>query len=290
MLYGAHNAIRDNMTEQELRETNPQALLDLLKNISHYEHQVLYYGPMTEQELDKCISKAHKTSKQLAAVPEGQPYQLQRTAHPFIFLAPYDAKNIYMRRVYNEGRPTNLGEHATIDLFNEYFGGGMNGIVFQELREARGLAYNAGSYYVTPSTTGEPEYYMTHIITQNDKMMDCVRQFREILDEMPQSEAAFQIAKDALTKQMASQRTTKFGVIQAYLRAKKQGYDYDVNRKIFHDLQGLTLSDIANFEQQRMADRTGHYLILGDEKELDIESLEKIAPIKRLSLEEIFGY
>ena len=32
------------------------------------------------------------------------------------------------------------------------------------------------------------------------------------------------------------------------------------------------------------------YLILGDEKELDIESLEKIAPIRRLTLEEIFGY
>ena len=32
------------------------------------------------------------------------------------------------------------------------------------------------------------------------------------------------------------------------------------------------------------------YIILGDEKELDMPSLEKIGPIRRLTLEEIFGY
>jgi hypothetical protein len=29
---------------------------------------------------------------------------------------------------------------------------------------------------------------------------------------------------------------------------------------------------------------------LGDEKELDLPSLEKIAPIRRLTLEDVFGY
>ena len=39
-----------------------------------------------------------------------------------------------------------------------------------------------------------------------------------------------------------------------------------------------------------MAGKPYRYLILGDEKELDIKGLEKIAPIRRLTLEEIFGY
>ena len=212
-LYGPHNAMRDNMTEQQLRETNPQELLDLLKNISQYEHQVLYYGPIAEEKLDGCLSDLHHTEKDLKPVPEGKPYELQTITEPEIIIAPYDAKNIYMRMFVNEGRQTNLDEHATIELFNEYFGGGMNGVVFQEMREARGLAYNAMAYYLTPAKKGQPEYFLTHIITQNDKMMDCVKQFREILDKMPASEAAFQIAKDALTKRLASQRTTKFGVL-----------------------------------------------------------------------------
>ena len=289
-MYGPHNAMRDNMTEQQLRETDPQALLDLLAGIAQFEHTVLYYGPLSEKELDKSMTELHVTKQPLKAVPEGTPYRLLTATQPEVFIAPYDAKNIYMRMYFNEGRQTNPDEHATIDLFNEYYGGGMNGIVFQELREARGLAYSAAAYYLTPSKQGEPENFFTYIITQNDKMMDCVRQFREILDKMPQSEAAFQIAKDALTKQLASQRTTKFNVILAYIAARRMGYDYDVNKKIYDDLQGLTLQDIANFEQQHMAGKTGRYLILGDEKELDIAALEKIAPIHRLSLEEIFGY
>ena len=289
-LYGPHNTMRDNMTEQQLRKTNPQELLDLLKNISQYEHQVLYYGPIAEEKLDGCLSDLHHTEKDLKPVPEGKPYELQTISEPEVIIAPYDAKNIYMRMFVNEGRQTNLDEHATIELFNEYFGGGMNGVVFQEMREARGLAYNAMAYYLTPAKKGQPEYFLTHIITQNDKMMDCVKQFREILDKMPASEAAFQIAKDALTKRLASQRTTKFGVIRAYISDKRQGFDFDVDKKIYEDLQNLTLQDIEGFEQANIAGKTGRYIILGNEKELDMASLGQIAPIRRVSLEEIFGY
>ena len=289
-LYGPHNALRDEMTEQELRDTNPQVLLNLLKQLSLYEHEVLYYGPMSKVELEGCITELHPINKPLKAAPKGKPYELQTTPQPEVVIAPYDAKNIYMRMYYNEGRQTNLDERASINLFNEYFGGGMNGVVFQEMREARGLAYNAWAKYATPSKKGEPEYFMTHIITQNDKMMDCVHQFREITDHLPQNESSFQVAKDALMKQMASQRTTKFGVIHAYLTARKQGYDYDINQKIYKDLKGLTLKDIVNFEQAQAANKTGRYFILGNEQELDTPSLEKIAPIKRVTLEEIFGY
>ena len=289
-LYGPHNAMRDNMTEQQLRETDPQVLLDLLKNISQYEHKVLYYGPILKEKLDGCVSELHPTEKDLKPVPEGEPYKLQLATTPEVLIAPYDAKNIYMRMYVNEGRQTNLDEHATIELFNEYFGGGMNGIVFQEMREARGLAYNAMAYYLTPTKKDVPEYFFTHIITQNDKMMDCIGQFREIIDHFPQSEAAFQIAKDALTKQMASQRTTKFSVITAYLNAQRMGFDFDVNKKIFEDLQNITLKDIADFEQSHMAHKSGRYFILGNEKELDMAALGQIGPIRRVTLEDIFGY
>ena len=107
---------------------------------------------------------------------------------------------------------------------------------------------------------------------------------------MPASESAFQIAKDATIKQLASQRTTKFGVISAYLMAQRKGIDYDLNEKVYNTLPGLKLQDIVDFEKQRMADKACRYIILGDEKELDMRALEKIGPIKRLTTEEIFGY
>ena len=289
-IYGPYNPSRHDLSIAQLRQQDPQELLTLLKNLSKYDHTLLYYGPLSEQELAKVVTKAHKTGKKLMAVPEGKHYTMQATPQNEILLAPYDAKNIYMRMIHNEQRPWQPQEAAVKALFNEYYGGGMNTIVFQELREARGLAYNAFAAYMEPSYKDQKEYFFTHIITQNDKMMDCVRQFHQILDTIPESETAFRIAKDALTKRLQSQRTTKFSLINAWLSAKRMGIDYDINKNIYAALPALQLSDIVRFEQQQMASKPYRYVILGDEKELDMKSLEQIAPIRRLSTEEIFGY
>ena len=289
-VYGPHNLRRSDMTAEQLRQTSPKVFTDLLKNISGYEHTVLYYGPLSEKQLSDVIGKLHKTGKKLAPAPQGEAFAMQMTPQNEIWIAPYEAKNIYMRMFHNEGRAWNPDKQGVTTLFNEYYGGGMNGIVFQELREARGLAYNAFALYNRPGRKGETESFFTHIITQNDKMMDCVRQFHEILDNMPQSEAAFQIAKDAAIKQLASQRTTKFSILNAYINAQRLGLDYDINEKIYRLLPSLQLKDIVDFEQQNMGHKPYRYVILGDEKELDIKALEQIAPVRRLSLEEIFGY
>ena len=236
------------------------------------------------------LAATHKTAKKLADVPKGKPYVRQEATSNEILIAPYDAKNIYMMMYHNEGRDWNAEQEGVVDLFNEYYGGGMNGIVFQEMREARGLAYSASARYNTPAKKDEKEFYQTYIITQNDKMMDAVNHFHVILNEMPASETAFNIAKDAATKQLASLRTTKFGVISAYLVAQRKGIDYDLNEKVYNALPALKLQDIVGFEKQLMANKAYRYIILGDEKELDMKALEKFGPIKRLTTEEIFGY
>ena len=289
-MYGPRNAYTDAMTNQQLRDTKPAELINLVKGLRDMQHTVVYYGPMTEKELSKCLSKVHKTKKNLAAVPVGVPYMEQLTPRTEILLAPYEAKNIYMVQYNNEGTAWAPEHAATINLFNEYFGGGMNGIVFQELREARGLAYSAAAYYRQPNEMGHPEYAMTYIITQNDKMMDCVREFNNIVGTIPQSETAFALAKESLMKKLASRRVVRGGVLNSYMAAQRMGLDYDINSVVFNALPNLKLNDIVKFEQQSMANKPYRYLILGDEKELDIEALEKIGPIHRLTLEEIFGY
>ncbi|MBQ1486151.1 MAG: insulinase family protein, partial [Muribaculaceae bacterium] len=149
---------------------------------------------------------------------------------------------------------------------------------------------SAAAYYRQPSELPHPEYAMTYIITQNDKMMDCINEFNNIVGTIPQSETAFALAKESLMKKLASRRVVRTGVLNSYLSAQRLGLDYDINSVVFNALPGLTLDDIVKFEQQNMAGKPYRYLILGDEKELDIEALEKIAPIRRLTLEEIFGY
>ena len=289
-MYGPRNEYTNIMSAEQLRNTKPADLLNLVKGMRNMQHSVIYYGPLTQQELDKCLAKAHKTKKNLAAVPVGTPYMEQITPQTEILIAPYDAKNIYMMQYNCEGTQWTPEHAAVINLFNEYFGGGMNGIVFQELREARGLAYSASAYYRQPRELPHPEYAMTYIITQNDKMMDCVNEFNNIVGTIPQSEAAFDLAKESLMKKLASRRTVRSGVLNSYLAAQRLGLDYDIYSKVYEMLPNLTLNDIVKFEQQSMAGKPYRYIILGDEKELDMEALGKIGPIRRLTLEEIFGY
>ena len=288
--FGEHNAQRDMMSEEQLRQADPQQLLSLIANLPNLKHSVLYYGKLSPEELSDVLGKAHPTPQALADVPKGKPYVRQEAKTNEIWIAPYDAKNIYLMMYHNESRDWHPEQEAVVDLFNEYYGGGMNGIVFQEMREARGLAYSAAAYYITPSKKDEKEYCQTYIITQNDKMMDAVNQFHVILNDMPASETAFQIAKDALTKQLASMRVTKSAVINAYLIARRLGIDYDQNERVYNALPGVSLQTIVDFEKAQMANKAYRYIILGDEKELDMEALGKIGPIKRLTTEEIFGY
>ena len=107
---------------------------------------------------------------------------------------------------------------------------------------------------------------------------------------IPQSETAFALAKESLMKKLASRRTVRGAVLNSYIRAQRMGLDYDINSKVYEMLPNLNLNDIVMFEEQSMANKPYRYLILGDEKELDIKALEQFGPIHRLTLEEIFGY
>ena len=288
--YGAYNPTRNAIKTADLRKMDPQELVNLLGGLNNIEHTVAYYGPYSEKQLNALLAKEHKTAKKLAAVPEGKEYKMEEIKQNEIYIAPYDAKNIYLRSYQNTGKKSDVKDGALISLFNEYYGGGMNTIVFQELRETRGLAYNAGAAYYTPVRKDEKDYFIRHIITQNDKMMDCIHVFDEITDNLPQNEASFNLAKQNLMKSIQSRRVTKAGVINAYFNAKLMGIDYDVTKLYYEQLPSLTLQDITNFEKQNIVGKPYRMVILGDEKNLDMKSLEKIAPIKRLSQEEIFGY
>jgi M16 family peptidase len=289
-IYGSYNKVRNVMSNAELDKTNPQTLLNLLKGLRNYKHEVLYCGQSTPEALVKTIDEGHVIGKTLANVPQGKRYTEMQTKENEVWMAPYEAKNIYMMLYNSSGKGWNVEQQPMVYLFNEYFGTGMNGIVFQELRETRGLAYNASARYTTPSRVGGTESLQANIISQNDKMMDCVKAFNNIIDEMPQSDKAFELAKQASMKRIATERTTKFGIINAYLQARRLGLDFDIKERIYNALPKITLKEMVEFEKQAMAKKPLRYLILGDEKNLDMKGLEKIGKIKKVTTQEIFGY
>ena len=195
-----------------------------------------------------------------------------------------------MAEFSNTGKQWNIDETAKMQLFNEYFGGGMNSIVFQELREARGLCYSSGAYYYMPSKKGNPETFRTFIITQNDKMMDCINTFREIIDTIPQAEGAFNIAKQNLKKSIESLRVTRAGVLKNYLNMQRLGVEENLTRKVYAQVPSLTMKDIVDYEKANVVGKPRTRIVLGNEDELDIKSLEKTGEVRRLTSKDIFGY
>jgi len=289
-ILGEYNPMRNIPNATELHTQDPQALVDMIKALRNYEHAILYYGPTEESDLIAKIGKLHKTAKKLLPPPSGREYTEQAITANEIILAPYEAKNIYLTQYTNQNRTWTPERQPVIAMFNEYYGGGMNTVVFQELRESRALAYAAWANYNVPWRKGHHEYATANVISQNDKMMDCIRTFNNIIDTIPQSQHSFDLAKQSLLKKLASARTTKFDIINAYINAQSIGIDYDLNEKVYNALPSVSMNDMVEFERETMANKPYRYMILGDEKNLDIQSLEKIAPIRRLSTEEIFGY
>ena len=61
------------------------------------------------------------------------------------------------------------------------------------------------------------------------------------------------------------------------------------NKPVYEALPNLTMKDIVDFEQQQIARKPFRYIILGNERELDMAALQKYGPVRRVSISEIFG-
>ena len=288
VVYG-EEGMKYRLSNEQVEALTSEELIAKVRDVLTKQHTVVYYGPATEKELLASLKEHHNVPeapealeiKRLTTVP---------TPDNRVFIAEYDANQIYYIQYSNRGEKFDVANDADLDLYNEYFGGGMSGIVFQEMREARGLAYSARAYMSTPTYADGNYYYTAYIATQNDKMKQAIEAFDEIINTMPESEAAFNVAKESYINQIRTLRYTKASVLAAFIRTRDMGLDCDRARAVFEKVQTMTLDDVKAVQEQWVKDRNYHYCILGDSKNLDLNYLRTLGPITFLSQEEIFGY
>ncbi len=166
----------------------------------------------------------------------------------------------------------------------------MNAIVFQEMREARGLAYSASAGISQPAYIGAPYSYYAFIASQNDKMQAAIEAFDEIIEDMPQSEKAFAIAKEAILSSIRTSRTIGDRAIWSYFGDRELGLTAPRNKAIFEQVQTMTLDDVVATQQQWAASRDYIYCVLGDIPTLDVQFLKTLGPVEVVTMSEIFGY
>ena len=289
LYYGEDYIKRTTLTNDALMALGSEQLIAAVQALMGKQHEVLYYGPKSEEEVKQLIAENHKAAEELAPLEKNYPKK-QLTDQSSVILAQYDANQLYYLQFSNRGEAFDVKNDPAITLYNEYFGGSMNSICFQEMREARGLAYTAQAWLASPSFAGDSYSYTAFIATQNDKMQTAIEAFDEIINQMPESEAAFQIAKDAIISRLRTDRTTGADVLNSYIQLRRLGLSEDRDRQIFEKVQTMTLEDVKATQQQWVKDRPYTYGILGDIKNLDLNFLKTLGPIRTVSQEEIFGY
>ena len=287
--FGKDNIRKYFVTNDEVQKIKAQDVINQIKTMTSQPQRILYYGDLTLNDLQKVITEKHSVHPAKKPVKMGSDYDRLATREDKVYFAHYDAKQSMCRQL-TTSIPANWALSPQIEMYNEYFGGSMNSIVFQEIREKRSLAYSAAAYYVEPSEKGKLNYNMTHIGTQNDKLMDALEAFTELLDDMPVSKLNFDLAKTALISQYRTDRTRKMSIINYYLTCEEMGLKAPMDRVNYNAIQKMSMVDVINFNKNYIKGQKRVVVVLGNKDEVDLKGLEKYGKVTTLSLEEIFGY
>jgi len=278
------------LTNEQLQQLTAKELTDLVKNLQNLKPEIYYYGNLSADAFNKILLKEYKIPKKFIEIEKPQDFQRLPVEENQVYFVHYDAKQARLF-TYSDGPKFDLDELPVINMYNQYFGGSMNAIVFQEMREKRSLAYTAQSRYISANELDKKNYNFSYIATQNDKVADAFEAFNELFNEMPQSEAAFTLAKDAALQSIETTRTQKTAIFTAWRTAQKMGIDYSMNRIFYEAYKNFTLDDVVNFNQKYIKDKKKVYMISAKESDMNFKKLEeKFGPVKKLTLEDIFGY
>ena len=287
--YGAKNPFNDQLSTAELEAITGDQLITLLHDLFSYEHKVIAYSPLSLKQYTAELGQYHKSPDSYKSIPAKRQYtRLDQTENTVLF-ANYDMVQADISW-YRKGSDYQADKEASVALFNRYFGGGMGSIVFQNLREAKGLAYTTYATYSSPAKKEDPFAVSAFIGTQSDKISDAVAGMNELLNILPRSDKAFNTAKKSFLSNIETQRIKKDAVIFSYLQNLKKGIDYDRRKDWYNQVKTMEFTDIEKVHQTELANRPYTYCIVASDKNVTDEQLRNIGKLTKLSLEEIFGY
>jgi len=288
-MYGKDSPFTNILTSDELKNMNPVVLTDWIKSLFRYVHTVTYYGPYSSGDLEKELYPYYRTKDLPLEVPVNSVFNEIPTEENKIYFVHYNMKQVEIVFL-NRSNLYKMEDLPVITLFNEYFGGGMSSIVFQDLREAKALAYSVSSVYRIPDSRNKHHYLYSYIGTQSDKLGEALDGFQSLLNNMPLSDISFNAAKEGVVKSIQTNRILRGAIINSYLANKRLGIDYDYRKNIYEKVSSMSLNDVNEFNGKHIKNRTFTYLVIGDRNKLDFRLIEKYGKVEELPLEQVFGY
>ncbi len=287
--YGPTSPFTDRLSADELLTIRPDELTGLVHGLFDYEHHAYFYGSLPAGKVKDILNKYHRQKPTRPALP-ARTFPEQDTPRNRVFLVDFpmvQAEILLVRRVAPH---FDLNDYLLGGLWNEYFGLGMSAVIFQELREAKGLAYSTYAYYRHPDRKDKGHFLTAFVGTQPDKLETALTTLRQLLDDFPLHENAIKKAIQTTRKKIASSRIKPDDYYWTYQRYQKLGFSRDLRKDRFDFLQTVKTGDLVDFHDRRIRHKPLTYFVLGDKQRLDMAFLESLGQVRELSLETLFGY
>ena len=181
-------------------------------------------------------------------------------------------------------------DKACLEMWGEYFGGGMSSVLFQEVREFRSMAYAAQGVAFTPdlARSTDPCGYLALVATQGDKSMQAITLLDSLINNMPMNEENLSVARQSLLNDINNTYPTFRGKPLMVALTERLGYTCDQNTAMVEQLPKLTKSDIEAFYARNVKNQPYQLMIVGDLKKLDLKALARYGTIVKVKKDDIY--
>lgn len=287
--HGEKSSYIDELTDKEIYELQISELTGDINRAANYEAEIFYCGTLPFENAYDILSK------NLPLVANERPSQSPQdtplapaTENTIYFLPNSDAEQAQIS-FYLPMQKYEKKDDVLRDAFYQYFSGGFNGLVINEIREKRSMAYTAGAYIVTPEVIGNQTYMIGSIGTQNDKANDAVDVFMGLINDMPQNAGRIDNIKSYMRQEALSSHPD-FRYKAQYLKMYRQmGYKGDPAEENLPKIDALTFDDIVKFYEENIKGKPYAIGIMGNPKDIDLKKLEKYGKVVKLNERKLFN-
>jgi zinc protease len=288
-MYGKNSSFTNIYSDKELRKIKPKELTDLIKEIYSYQHKIFYYGQYSAEKAKALIDKYHEVPAKLKPYPDEITYPELPTDENKVYFVDYDMTQVNVV-MFSKDVIFNKDLIPSIRLFNEYYGGSMASIVFQEIRESKGLAYSAYAGFDIPYKADDSHYVFAFVGTQPDKLENAMETMLDLLNNMPRSRVQFDLSCNSVFRQIETERIIKADIFWTYQSLLRKNIDYDYRMDVYDAVKTIDMADLSKFYDEHVKDKKYTFLVIGDKEEVDMDVLQELGTVEKLTLEEIFSY
>ncbi len=283
--FGAHSPQMDEPSNQELQKLSPAELTAALRRVPGAPCRIAYFGPRNREALDAALTQDLPLPAVETPPPAPRPYpELAHEQRRVLLVNLPNFRQVQLLFLERKG----LFDPNTIALrqiFNEYYGSGMSSVVFQQLREAKSLAYSCGGAFLTPQQADKHHYFLIALSTQADKLAEALRAVEAL--GFPVSEKAFADARTSLLKRRAAMRWHDQALLHMAEDLRCKGLPDNTMEKTYKDIDAATLEQLKAFYEREVRTVPNVLLVVGDASRIDRKALEQFGPITELTLDQI---